>query len=284
MQIVEKAPAKINLSLDTPFSHPDGSQEWEMVMAAIDLADYVTISNIPHNCKIEVRTDSGFLPNDRRNLAFKAAHILQSRFKINEGVEILIEKHIPVAAGLGGGSSDAAAVLRGLNRIWNLGLSLVQLAEIGLEIDADVPFCVYSQTAYVTGKGEKIEPLPKLPAVWVVIAKPTMSVSTPAILRQINYDYLGDVDNESLLAAVRAQSWGQMYPHMANVLEPLTAYHHPEILRIKERMLQCGAQVAQMSGTGPTVFGICEKQPRAQRVLNSIRGFCKEVYLVRTLN
>lgn len=283
MQIVEKAPAKINLSLDTPFSHPDGSQEWEMVMAAVDLADYVTITTMPGKRKIEVRTDTGFLPNDRRNLAFQAAHILQTRFNINEGVQIAIEKHIPVAAGLGGGSSDAAAVLRGLNRLWQLGLSLAELAEIGLKIDADVPFCVYSQTAYVGGKGEKITPLPKMPAVWVVIAKPTVSVSTPSILRQIDYDYLMHVDTSSLLDGANQQSWGLVYSHMQNVLEPLTAQQHPEILRLKDRMLQCGASVAQMSGTGPTVFGICEKQPRAQRVLNSIKGFCKEVYLVRTL-
>lgn len=283
MQIVEKAPAKINLSLDTPFIHPDGTQEWEMVMAAVDLADYVTITTRTNSRKIEVHTNTGFLPNDHRNLAFQAAHLLQKRFNIHEGVLIEIEKNIPVAAGLGGGSSDAAAVLRGLNRLWQLNLTLAQLAEIGLKIDADVPFCVYSQTAYVGGKGEKITPLPKMPAVWVVIAKPTISVSTPVILRQINYDYLGHVDTSSLLAGAHQQAWPEVYQHMQNVLEPVTAQQYPEIMRLKERMLQCGANVAQMSGTGPTVFGICEKQPRAQRVLNSIKGFCKEVYLVRTL-
>ncbi|CAH0416873.1 4-(cytidine 5'-diphospho)-2-C-methyl-D-erythritol kinase [Periweissella fabaria] len=283
MQIVEKAAAKINLSLDTPFSHSDGSQEWEMVMAAVDLADYVTITTIPKRTKIEVRTDTGFLPNDRRNLAFQAAHILQTRFHVMEGVRIEIEKHIPVAAGLGGGSSDAAAVLRGLNRIWKLGLTLAQLAEIGLAIDADVPFCVYSQTAYVTGKGEKIAPLPKMPAAWVVIAKPTISVSTPVILRQIDYERIGHVNTKALLEGAYRQDWQQMYPYMKNVLEPITSHHYPQIIDLKERMLQSGACAAQMSGTGPTVFGICENQSRAQRILNSVKGFCKEVYIVRTL-
>lgn len=284
MKITEKAPAKINLSLDTPFIHKDGSQEWKMVMTSIDLADYVTITTIPNKYKITVKTDSSFLPNDRRNLAFQAARLLQKKFSIKEGVYINIEKNIPVSAGLGGGSSDAAAVLRGLNKLWNLDLSLEQLARLGLEIDADVPFCIYSKAAYVTGKGDKIELLPKMPATWVVVAKPNVSVSTPSILKQINYTYLEHIDTEKLLLAANKQDWQAMYPHMKNVLEPLTSYHHPQILSLKERMLQSGASVAQMSGTGPTVFGICEKQPRAKRVLNSLRGFCKDAYIVRTLN
>lgn len=283
MQIVEKAAAKINLSLDTPFDHPDGLQEWEMVMTAVDLADYVTINTIPNQTNIEVKTDTGFLPNDRRNLAFQAAKLLQTEYHINEGVQIHIEKHIPVAAGLGGGSSDAAAVLRGLNKIWQLGLSPAKLAELGLQIDADVPFCVYSTTAYVHGKGEVIEPLPKLPSVWIVIAKPNVSVSTPSILRQIDYTQLSHVDTPALLAAVNAQNCPAICDSMGNVLEPITAQHYPQILQLKDSMLKFGAEAAQMSGTGPTVFGICTKASRAQRVYNSIKGFCKEAYVVRPL-
>lgn len=159
MDILEKAPAKINLCLDTPFRHLDGSPEWRMVMTSIDLADYVHIEASNALNGISVETDTGFLPSDQRNLAYKAAKELQRLYSITEGVRISIKKNIPVAAGLGGGSSDAAAVLRGLNQIWNLKLSLRELAKIGLRIDSDVPFCVYSKTALVEGKGEVITPL-----------------------------------------------------------------------------------------------------------------------------
>lgn len=283
MQIIEKAAAKINLSLDTPFNHADGKQEWQMIMTSVDLADYVTIETLDHTMRIEVLNDTGFLPNDRRNLVYQAAKLLQKSFKIKQGVKISIEKHIPVAAGLGGGSSDAAAVLRGLNKLWDLNLSLAQLAILGLDIDADVPYCVYSQTAYVHGKGEKIELLEKLPTAWVILAKPNISVSTPSILRQIDHAKLKHINTPRLKQVINDQAYQQMYQLMGNVLEPVTCQQHNQIMQLKERMLTYGANVAQMSGTGPTVFGICEKQSRAQRVYNSMKGFCRETYLVRTL-
>ncbi len=156
MEINQKAPAKINLSLDSLFRHSDGEHEWEMVMTSVDLSDYVRIRPAAH---IHVTTDSGFLPEDPRNLAYQAARALQTAAGIHAGAHIHIEKHIPVAAGLGGGSSDAAAVLRGLNELWGLGYSKQQLAEIGLTVDSDVPYCVYSETALVRGRGEVVEPL-----------------------------------------------------------------------------------------------------------------------------
>lgn len=149
MEISEKAPAKLNFSLDTPFRHQNGEPEWKMVMIAVDLADYVHIQTLPNSHKITVSTDSGFLPSDQRNLAYQAAKMLRDKYQINEGVAISIDKNIPVAAGMGGGSSDAAAVLRGLNKLWQLGLSRKELAKIGLEIDSDVPFCIYSEPAFV---------------------------------------------------------------------------------------------------------------------------------------
>lgn len=284
MQLVEKAPAKINLGLDTLFEHQSGEKEWDMVMASVDLADYVQLETLPTN-RIEVVTDSGFLPNDRRNLAFQAVSVLKRHCHVRAGVRITIKKVIPVAAGLGGGSSDAAAVLRGLNRMWNLGLDLPTLAQLGLKIDSDVPYCVYSQTAHVTGKGEVVRPLPKLPPMWIVVAKPKMSVSTPNILRQIDYDQLTThPDIQALLAGIEAGDAHQIFANMGNVLEPITAKRYPEIMAIKQQLLTFGADAAQMSGTGPTVFGICRKQSRAQRVYNSLKGFCREAYLVRPIN
>ncbi|AVK61804.1 4-(cytidine 5'-diphospho)-2-C-methyl-D-erythritol kinase [Lactobacillus sp. CBA3605] len=284
MQIVEKAPAKINLGLDTLFEHQNGAKEWNMVMTSVDLADYVQIETLTAN-RIEVATDSGFLPNDRRNLAFQAVSLLKRQYHIRSGVRIKIKKAIPVAAGLGGGSSDAAAVLRGLNRLWELNLDLATLARLGLQIDSDVPYCVYSQTAHVTGKGELVRPLPKLPPLWIVLAKPKISVSTPNILRQIDYRQLTThPEIPGLIAGVQTGNLEQIFQHMGNVLEPITANRYPEIMQIKQQLLTFGADAAQMSGTGPTVFGVCRKRSRAQRVYNSLKGFCREVYLVRPVN
>lgn len=284
MQIVEKAPAKINLGLDTLFEHPNGDKEWDMVMTSVDLADYVMLESL-HTNRIEVVTDSGFLPNDRRNLAFQAVSVLERYCHVDRGVRIKIRKAIPVAAGLGGGSSDAAAVLRGLNRMWNLHLDLATLARLGLQVDSDVPYCVYSQTAHVTGKGDVVTPLPKLPPMWIILAKPKVSVSTPNILRQVNYERIDQHPNiEALLTGIQRQDFAKIFANMGNVLEPITAKRYPEILQIKRQLLTFGADAAQMSGTGPTVFGVCRKQSRAQRVYNSLKGFCREVYLVRPVN
>lgn len=184
MEIIEKAPAKINLSLDTPFRNLDGSPEWRMVMTAVDLADYVKIESAGDILGIQVETDAGFLPQDQRNLAYQAAKKMQQLFAGHQGVRIKIKKNIPVAAGMGGGSADAAAVLRGLNKMWRLNLTRIEMAKIGLTIDSDVPFCVFSETALVTGRGEIITPLGELTPMWIVIAKPRASVSTPTILKK----------------------------------------------------------------------------------------------------
>ncbi|WP_155287006.1 4-(cytidine 5'-diphospho)-2-C-methyl-D-erythritol kinase [Lacticaseibacillus zhaodongensis] len=281
MEIMQKAPAKINLSLDALYRHRNGDHEWRMVMTSVDLADYVHIRPAK---TISVTTDSGFLPEDPRNLAYQAARALQQESGVHAGARIHIEKHIPVAAGLGGGSSDAAAVLRGLNELWHLGYSREQLARIGLRVDSDVPYCVYSETALVSGRGEIVEPLGKLPQFWVVLAKPSLSISTPRILRA--FDYKSKTlcpDNDKVLAGIKQNDFALMTAGMANSLEAVTAQRHPEINALKERLLKYGADVAQMSGSGPTVFGLCAKRSRAVRVYNSMKGFCREVYLVHTL-
>ncbi|MDO4903748.1 MAG: 4-(cytidine 5'-diphospho)-2-C-methyl-D-erythritol kinase [Limosilactobacillus sp.] len=283
MRVTEKAPAKLNLSLDTPMRYIDGSPQWDMVMISADLADYVTVETHEHPATIKVYTDSGFLPNDQRNLAYQAAHILRSRFHRHEGVTIHIQKNIPVAAGLGGGSSDAAAVLRALNNIWELGLSLKELAEIALTIDSDVPYCVYSRLAHVTGHGEKIELLPDQPHYWAVIAKQQISVSTPQILRQIDYTRLSHLDNQHLIECLKDGDWKHAIEYMDNVLEPVTMSVYPEIKRLKDKMVSLGADVAHMSGTGPTVFAICHNESRAKRIQNSISGFCRDVHVVTLL-
>lgn len=280
MIITEKAPAKINLALDTPMRYFDGLPQWNMVMNSVDLADYVTVETHASPQTIKVYTDSGFLPNDQRNLAYQAAHILKSRFHQSDGITIRIQKNIPVAAGLGGGSSDAAAVLRALNQAWHLGLSLAELAKLALSIDSDVPYCVYGHTAHVTGHGEQVTPLPNFPHYWVVIAKPKVSVSTPTILRQINYETIQHVPTNQLVETIQQEDWEQAFQYMGNCLETVTCQEYHEINKLKQKMLSLGADVSQMSGTGPTVFAICHAESRAKRIYNGLKGFCHEVYQV----
>lgn len=283
MKIIEKAPAKINLGLDTPRRYADKSPEWDMVMTSIDLADYVSVETTQETHKIKVYTNSGFLPNDQRNLAYQAVHILRTRFHQTDGVIVQITKQIPVAAGLGGGSSDAAAVLRALNKIWNLGLTYKELAKLALTIDSDVPYCIYSQTAHVTGHGEIVTPIEHFPHYPIVVAKPKISVSTPTILKQINYESVQHIQIDQLVTAINSGDAENIFASMGNVLEPITAAKYPEIDHLKGKMMKIGSDAAQMSGTGPTMFAVCEKLSRAKRLTNSLKGFCSEVYLVRSL-
>ncbi|MGO2299573.1 4-(cytidine 5'-diphospho)-2-C-methyl-D-erythritol kinase [Paucilactobacillus nenjiangensis] len=283
MKIIEKAPAKINLGLDTPRRYADKSPEWDMVMTSIDLADYVSVETTQETHKIKVYTNSGFLPNDQRNLAYQAVHILRTRFHQTDGVIVQITKQIPVAAGLGGGSSDAAAVLRALNKIWNLGLTYKELAKLALTIDSDVPYCIYSQTAHVTGHGEIVTPIERFPHYPIVVAKPKISVSTPTILKQINYESVQHIQIDQLVTAINSGDAENIFASMGNVLEPITAAKYPEIDHLKGKMMKIGSDAAQMSGTGPTMFAVCEKLSRAKRLTNSLKGFCSEVYLVRSL-
>ncbi len=285
MEILERAYAKLNISLDTPFAHADGEQEWDMLMVAIDLADTVTIRTTTDHQEIIVESTSGLLPLNEKNLAYQAAELMRERAGVSEGVEIHIDKHIPVAAGLGGGSSDAAAVLRGLNKIWHMTSTEAQLAEIGLKIDADVPFCVYSRPARVTGRGEIVAPLTqKFPPLWLVVSKPAISVSTPKILKMIDYDNLEHGDMSALMDAVERGDFDAAFKGMFNVLEPVTASKYPEIVKLKEKMRKFGADAVQMSGTGPTVFAITDKASRAKRLYNAVRGFVPETYMVRLVN
>ncbi|MCK8607560.1 4-(cytidine 5'-diphospho)-2-C-methyl-D-erythritol kinase [Apilactobacillus ozensis] len=282
MEIIEKASAKINLALDTPYKHSDGEPEWNMVMTSIDVADYVRIVDNDSG-KITVESDSLFLPEDHRNLAYQAAELIKCEFKIDLGVDITIRKNIPVSAGLGGGSSDAAAVLRGLNQMWNLNISLDKLAELALQLDSDVPYCIFSQTAKVSGRGANIETLHKLPSMYFVIVKPQISISTPQIIKKIDYKIINHKSVDKLVNSIDQDNYQKVVDNMFNVLEPISAKKYHDIVKIKNKLLAYGADNAQMSGTGPTVFGVCKTEQSAKHIFNSIRGFCSEVYLVHSL-
>lgn len=280
--IEEKAPAKINLSLDVLHKRDDGYHEMEMVMTSIDLADRLTLTLLEED-RILIESNNGFLPLDERNIAYRSAMLLKKQFNIHQGVHIFIEKHIPIAAGLGGGSSDAAATLRGLNRLWDLGLNLDELAELGAQIGSDVPFCIYGGSAYAYGRGEKIKPLEDVPQCWVVLVKPRRGISSWTVFEGLDVEKLTHPDTKSILEAIDGMDYSLMANHLGNALENVSMHKQPKIEQIKQKMLQFGADTALMSGTGPTIYGLCQKYSRAQRVFNGLKGFCNEVYLVRTL-
>lgn len=282
MDIIEKAPAKINLGLDALYKRQDGYHELEMVMASVDLADRLTFETINEN-KIIIDTNNSFLPLDRRNHVYQAAELLKRTYQQSKGIKIHIEKRIPVAAGLAGGSSDCAATLRGLNRLWELNLSNDRLAELGCQIGSDVPYCIEGGTAFVTGRGEKIEMLPAMPQCWVVLVKPKMSVSTSSIFSSLSFNSIDHPDINGLKQAIVLNDYAMMTQKIGNALEGVTIKRHPIIQQIKDRMVKYGADAALMSGSGPTVFALCSKKTRAQRIYNGLKGFCDEVYLVRTL-
>lgn len=282
MEIIEKAPAKINLGLDILRKRDDSFHDIEMVMTSVDLADRLHIETIPENV-IRIETNKAFLPIDKRNHVYQGIELLKNRFGISEGVHVTLHKQIPVAAGLAGGSTDCAAVLRGLNKLWKLNLTLEELAQLGSEVGTDVPYCIYGKTAYVTGRGDEIELLPTMPQCWVVLVKPRMSVSTRTVFAELDMETVMHYDIANLAEAIRKQNYEKMIHYMGNSLEEITMNRHPIVQQIKERMVRYGADVSLMSGSGPTVFALCDKYSRAQRVYNGLKGFCEEVYLVRTL-
>jgi 4-diphosphocytidyl-2-C-methyl-D-erythritol kinase len=282
LKLLVKAPAKINLSLDVLYKRPDGFHEVEMIMTTIDLADRVELTLLEQD-KIHILSHNRYVPDDQRNLAFQAAQLLKDRYQIKKGVQITIEKTIPVAAGLAGGSSDAAATLRGLNKLWGLGLTLDELASLGSEIGSDVSFCVYGGTALAKGRGEMITDLPAPPTCWVILAKPFIGVSTAEVYRRLDLNGMKHPKIDEMVKAIQHNDYQSVCENVGNVLEDVTLKLHPEVAQIKEQMKRFGADAVLMSGSGPTVFGIVQHDSRMHRIYNGLRGFCDQVFAVRML-
>ena len=282
MRLLVKAPAKINLSLDVLHKRPDGFHEVRMIMTTVDLADRLELMALKEN-RIEIRSQNRFVPDDHRNLAYQAAKLLKERYHVKSGVSISIEKNIPVAAGLAGGSSDAAATLRGLNELWQLGLSLDELAVLGAEIGSDVSFCVYGGTALATGRGEIIEHIAAPPPCWVILAKPTIGVSTAEVYKRLRVDRVKHPNVDAMVQAIEQNDYEAVCANVGNVLESVTLNMHSEVLHIKEQMEKFGADAVLMSGSGPTVFALAHHDSRMHRIYNGLRGFCDQVYAVRLL-
>lgn len=282
MAIIEKAPAKINLGLDIVGRRSDGYHDLSMIMVSVDLNDYITVSEIDDNAII-VESNNHKMPLNDKNDVFKAAKLIREAYHISSGVKIELQKSIPICAGLGGGSTDAAATIRALNQLWQLHLSKQEMVAIGLEIGTDVPYCLEAGCAFVSGKGEIVEHLDHHPLAWVVLVKPDFGISTRTIFPEIDCQTISRVDIASLKEAILTGNYKQMIANMGNSLEDITIKRKPFIQKIKQRMLSCGADVALMSGSGPTVFALCQSEKKANRIVNSMRGFCNEVYKVRML-
>ena len=283
MRIMEKAAAKINLTLDVLRKREDGYHEVEMVMAMVDLADRIEMQELPRDTII-ISSQAGYIPLDEKNLAFQAAKLIKERYNVKQGVYIHLNKNIPVAAGLAGGSSDAAATLRGLNRLWKLGISREELERLGAELGSDVPYCISGGAAIARGRGEMLEHIGSPPSCWVVLAKPPINVSTADVYGKLDVSAIRQHPcTREMVEAIRNQDFRGICEHLGNVLEEVTMRQHLEVKRLKDCMLKLGADGALMSGSGPTVFGLCAKESRAQRVYNGLRGFCRDVYVVRML-
>lgn len=285
-EIKLRALAKINLGLDVVGKREDGYHQVRMVMQTVRLYDQVKLS-MRERSGITVKTNLFYLPVNEDNLVYKAAKLLMDEFGIHQGVMIDLKKFIPVAAGLAGGSSDAAAVLVGMNRLFQLGLSKGELMKRGVSIGADVPYCIMRGTALAEGIGEELTPLPAMPKCRILIAKPAVHVSTKLVYANLRANELTEhPDIDGQIEALRKGDLHSLADKMGNVLETVTIPAYPVIGEIKRVMTAGGAIGAMMSGSGPTVFGLFEDERKAKHTYEKLRGgsLAKQVYLTSVFN
>ena len=278
--------AKINRGLDVLGKREDGYHEVGMIMQTIRMYDQLDMRKSVEP-GIHLTTNKKYIPVDENNLVWRAAKLMMDTCGIMEGVSIHLHKVIPVAAGMAGGSSDAAATLVGMNRLFHCGLSKEKLMELGVQIGADVPYCVLRGTALAEGIGEKLTVLPPMPDCWILIGKPGISVSTKYVYTTL--DLNTDTVHPDIDGMKKALEDGNLYgitERMGNVLQDVTIPAYPEVERIKEQMKTLGAVNAMMSGSGPTVFGIFDNEEKAQEACQKLResGSCQQVFLTVPFN
>ena len=281
-----KALAKINLGLDVVRRREDGYHEVRMIMQTIHLYDRLDIKRTKES-GIQIQTNLSFLPVNENNLIYKAAKLLMDEFSITDGVSVKLDKRIPVAAGMAGGSTDAAAMLFGMNRLFSLGLTKRQLMERGVQIGADVPYCIMRGTALAEGIGEELSPLAPMVKCPVLIAKPSISVSTKFVYQNLKLDDTTiHPDIDLLIEDIKAKNLHDIAAHMGNVLETVTIPNYPVIDEIKKHMLSNGAVGAMMSGSGPTVFGLFDDEDTAKKAYKAMRSshLARQVYLTSVYN
>ncbi len=271
--ITREAYAKINLGLDVVRRLPNGYHEVRMIMQTVGICDVLTFTKAEEG--IHLQSDNEELPVDQNNLIYKAAKLIMDTAGISDtkGVCITLEKHIPIAAGMAGGSTDAAAALLGINELYEIGYDMEQLKALGVRIGADVPYCIQGGTALAEGIGEVLSALPAPPKCYLVVAKPDINVSTKFVyenLRANELPYHPDIDG--MIEALKQGNLKGITDRLGNVLETVTVPAYPVIQKIKDRLLEAGAEGALMSGSGPTVFGIFKDEFRARQAAELIGG------------
>ncbi|NMB44706.1 MAG: 4-(cytidine 5'-diphospho)-2-C-methyl-D-erythritol kinase [Clostridiales bacterium] len=281
-----KSRAKINITLDVVGKREDGYHDLRMIMQTINLYDMVSIRkmNAPG---IKLTTNLPWLPTNENNIAYKAAKLFKESYGIKEGVSISLKKRIPVAAGLAGGSSNAAGVLVGLNRLFRIHKSYEELMKLGVQLGADVPYCIMRGTALAEGIGDKLTPLPPMPECYILLAKPGINVSTVRVFKELD---LSKIDNPPLtdvvMDAIRKKDVHTIARNMCNVLEVVTENKYPIIKTIKDTMIQHGALGAIMSGSGPTVFGIYDNKKEAYNTAHKLKldASARDVFVTTIYN
>ena len=262
--------AKINLTLDILGKRPDGYHEVAMVMQSIGLHDTIEMEKTDRNIMLEINVP--WLRADEKNLAWRAAALIKEEYGLAGGVHMKLTKRIPVAAGLAGGSADAAAVLRGMNKLYGLDIHEKRLCELGARLGSDIPFCLLGGTMLATGRGERLVRLPDMPNTWVVLAKPRVSVSTAWAYQ--NYDEQGaeiHPDNEKIQQEIAGGNRKAIAGLLCNVLESVTIKRYDVISHYKKMMIEQGAMASMMSGSGPTVFGLAESREVAEKIASCLR-------------
>ena len=283
-QITLQAHAKINLTLDVTGKLENGYHTVKMVMHSLALHDDVTITRGTAN-GIQMKSNLRFLPTDDSNLAVRAAMLLLKETGIkNDGIHIQLFKRIPVAAGLAGGSTNAAAVLRALNKLYDIDLSMDDLCEIGLKIGADVPYCLHGGSMLAEGIGEILTPLPPMPNCHVIVCKPSFSVVTAKIYARMNGGKLPlRPDTAGMIQALENADYPAICHRLFNVMETVTGVDHTEIKEIEDTLLESGADGAVMSGSGPTVFGLFSNFDKAKLAMQTLKTHYRETYLTTIL-
>lgn len=275
------APAKINLVLDVLNKREDGYHNVKMVMQSLELCDVVTVEKTDGG--ITISSNSGVVPCDDTNIAYKAAKIMLDKANSNIGVHIDIQKNIPVAAGLAGGSTDGAAVLVALNEMLDLNFSTEQLMEFGGKFGADVPYCVIKGTALAEDTGVKLNKIEPYGNHTVLLVKPDISVSTPWVYKNLDLKNVSHPDVDAFIDCINNKDYAKSYEYMGNVLESVTVKEYPVIDEIKNKMMDLGASVSLMSGSGPTVFGIFENEQKAIDAAQVFKKDFKEVIVTKTV-
>lgn len=283
MTYTVKAPAKINLALDVLSKRPDGYHDVAMIMQTVALYDTISVRSGFEGIKLT--SDSSKIPIDETNIAYKAAHYLSTKYNVKRGAHIHIEKRIPVAAGLAGGSTDAAAVLKLLNKAWDLKLSKVELMDAGKKLGSDVPFCIQGGTCLAEGLGEKLTVIKSMPDCYILLAKPNISVSTQEVYQNLNLNEIEERPNiPAILQAIENQDIMGISSSMVNVLETVTTKMHPIIVELKQKLMENGAIGSIMSGSGPTVFGVFEDMATAYGAYDNIKTLVNEIFVVKTFD